>query len=429
MRRHNHAGCRGRSGAVALIFTVGLFAALIAGPAGAQSTPLAPLPITPGQPVQGTEWVNRGSLIPGVSNRIALQSRCYQFEAPVGSTWSVEARVHGLPMSAAGAVIVARSCTDTGEVNASFGSFGGPARLQFKSGGGLYAVRFYLNIDGGSQLPWTLSVTPIADRGRLTALLPGTVVGPAGNASRAATGSPAPTGAFRDCPSCPEMTPILAGSFMMGSPADEEGRSGAEGPHHVVTIGAAFALGTYEVTFDEYDACVAEQGCRAVQDAGWGRGRRPAINVTYQDAQRYVGWLSQKTGQSYFLPSEAEWEYAARAGGDTAWSTGAAIISDDANILNQFGKTTPAGGFAANAFGLFDMHGNVAEWTQDCIDTGYVGAPNDGSVAAGGDCNAQAVVRGGSHASLPEEVRSAARRGVARGGASNQIGFRVARAL
>lgn len=235
---------------------------------------------------------------------------------------------------------------------------------------------------------------------------------------------------FADCETtCPSMVVVPAGTFMMGSPASEAGREASEGPRHVVTIQQPFAIGRYEVTFEEYDACVAARGCDRKEDAGWGRGRRPVINLTYRDAQRYIAWLSRTTGQRYFIPSEAEWEYAARAGTSTPWNTGTAVIGDDANILNQFGKTVVVGGYAPNAFGLYDTIGNVAEWTQDCIDTGYVGAPADGSAATSGNCDAQAVTRGGHFGSPPTATRSAHRKPTNRTQASTDAGLRVARAL
>jgi formylglycine-generating enzyme required for sulfatase activity len=234
---------------------------------------------------------------------------------------------------------------------------------------------------------------------------------------------------FQDCPDCPSMVVVPAGSFMMGSPANEAGRQGSEGPRHAVSFHQAFAVGRYEITFEEYDACVAGSACPPVPDNGWGRGRRPAINLTLGHAQAYVALLSRTTGQRYVVPSEAEWEYVARAGTSTPWNTGTAVISDDANILNQFNRTVVVGGYAPNGFGLYDVIGNVLEWTQDCIDTGYVGVPTDGSAATSGDCDAQAVTRGGDFASAPAAVRSAHRQPTLRAQPSPNTGLRVARAL
>ena len=182
------------------------------------------------------------------------------------------------------------------------------------------------------------------------------------------------------------MVVIPAGSFLMGSPEGEEGRLDREGPQHPVTIGAPFALGKYEVTFDEWDACVAAGGCEhRPDDQGWGRGTRPVINVSWEDAHQYVAWLSGETGETYRLPSEAEWEYAARAGTTTRyfWGDGEDPACGSANIYDQVGKaaddyggasfgcddgfaeTAPAGSFRANAFGLHDVSGNVWEWVED----------------------------------------------------------------
>lgn len=216
---------------------------------------------------------------------------------------------------------------------------------------------------------------------------------------------------------------------MMGSTAAENGRAGDEGPYHMVTIGNRFAIGTFEVTFDEYLACVDDRGCPArPADQGWGMGRRPVINVTFAEAAQYAEWLSEKTGQRYFLPSEAEWEYAARAGSSTPWNTGNAIISDDANIINVIGRTVPVGGFPANAFGLHDMHGNVIEWVRDCHDVGYFGVPTDGGAMVSPMCEKR-VMRGGHFQSTPAEARSAARLPGPPQARGFGTGFRVARAL
>ncbi len=234
----------------------------------------------------------------------------------------------------------------------------------------------------------------------------------------------------RDCANfCPEMVVLPAGSFMMGSASTEAGRLANEGPRHAVTFMQPFAMGRREITFAEYDACTIDGGCPgSISDNGWGRGRRPVVNVSWSGAQAYAEWLSKKTGEKYFLPSEAEWEYAARANTLTAWHTGDLIISDDANILNQFQQSVPVGSFPANAFGLQDMHGNVSEWTQDCEDIGYFGVPTDGSVAVSLKCDSR-MVRGGSYESAEADTRSARRVAADHETAAPTIGFRVARAL
>ena len=233
---------------------------------------------------------------------------------------------------------------------------------------------------------------------------------------------------FRDCAGCPEMVVLPAGTFMMGTPASEEGRDVHEGPRHVVTISGPFAIGRYEITFDEWNMCVADGSCHKAVDSGWGQGRRPATMISWIAAREFIDWLAWKTGKPYFFPSEAEWEYAARAGSDTPWNTGNAIISDDANILNQFAKTVPVGGYPANAWGLHDIHGNAAEWVQDCFDTGYFGTPTDGSPAETANC-AKRVQRGGSFAGLPAQVRSGIRLVSPPLTGYTGVGIRVARAI
>ena len=216
---------------------------------------------------------------------------------------------------------------------------------------------------------------------------------------------------FRDCDGCPEMVVVPAGTFRMGSPATEEGRWDGEGPQHRVRV-SSFALGATEVTFDEWAACVRGGGCGGgyrPDDEGWGQGARPVINVNWEDARAYVRWLSRETGESYRLPSEAEWEYAARAGTTTPFHTGATLSTDQANYGRNRGQTTPVGTFAPNAFGLYDVHGNVWEWVEDCWHNSYRGAPNDGVAwTVGGDCGRR-VLRGGSCHFIPRYLRSAAR--------------------
>ena len=246
---------------------------------------------------------------------------------------------------------------------------------------------------------------------------------------------------FRDCPECPEMVVVPAGSFQMGSSSHEEGRFDNEGPVHQVTVGSPFAVGVYEVTFAEWDTCVSSGGCGSYRpiDNGWGRGRRPVIHVSWEDAQLYVQWLSGQTGHRYRLLSESEWEYAARAGTTTPFHTGATISTGQANYDGNYvygsgrkgvrrGKTVPVGSFPANGFGLHDVHGNVWEWVQDCGNDSYRGAPRDGNAWESGDCSRR-VLRGGGWIDEPGVLRSANRvRNIAgiRGGNGS---FRVARTL
>ncbi|MEO5376100.1 MAG: SUMF1/EgtB/PvdO family nonheme iron enzyme [Alphaproteobacteria bacterium] len=235
----------------------------------------------------------------------------------------------------------------------------------------------------------------------------------------------------------PEMVAIPAGRFMMGSPEDEKGRFASEGPRHEVTIGYRFALGRYAVTFEEYDRFVAATGGREPSDHGWGRGRRPVIDVSWEDAQAYARWLSVETGQSYRLPSEAEWEYACRAGTTTPFHTGETISTSQANFDGNFTyvtgakgeyrrQTMPVGSFPPNAFGLYDMHGNVWEWVEDVWHENYTGAPVDGSARTTNGSNFR-VNRGGSWNYYPRSLRSAYRDGSSADLRSNLLGFRLAR--
>ncbi|MCY4384581.1 MAG: SUMF1/EgtB/PvdO family nonheme iron enzyme [Nitrospinae bacterium] len=247
--------------------------------------------------------------------------------------------------------------------------------------------------------------------------------------------------AFRDCPECPKMVVAPAGSFMMGSPSGEKDRSDDEGPRHRVTISNPFAVGKYEVTFAEWDACVADGGCggHRPSDEGWGRGNRPVTKVSWEDAKAYVKWLSQKTGKRYRLLSEAEWEYAARAGTKTPFHFGSTISTSQANYDGDHtygrgskgvdrGKTVPVGSFPANVFGLHDVHGNVWEWVEDCWNDNYSGSPSDGSAWTSGNCGRR-VLRGGSWFNAPGLLRSANRLRYGTGNRFNGNGFRVARTL
>ena len=243
-----------------------------------------------------------------------------------------------------------------------------------------------------------------------------------------------------DCANCPEMVPIPAGEFTMGSPSSELYR-GPEAQHRV-TIGKPFAISKYEITFAQWDACVADGGCggHMPDDQGWGRGNLPVVGVTWDDAKSYAAWLSRKTGKSYRLPSEAEWEYSARAGTTTPFSFGATITTEQANYDGSTGygngpagvnrqKTVPVGSFPPNAFGLHDMHGNVWEWTQDCWSDEYAAdAPANGGPYERANCGGR-VLRGGSWEDYPGDVRAAARVASNAEEQSWSDGFRVVRSM
>ncbi len=221
---------------------------------------------------------------------------------------------------------------------------------------------------------------------------------------------------------------IPAGTFTMGSPASEEGRFPNEGPQRQVTVRATLAVGRFELTFSEWDACVAAGGCsHRPDDQGWGRGNRPVINVNWDDAQAYVRWLSRRTGRTYRLLTEAEWEYAARAGTVTAYSFGATISPSQVNFGGNPGRTQPVGSHAANRFGLHDMHGNVWEWVQDCYVASYPPGSGDASVAVTtGGCSVR-VLRGGSWGSSPQVLRAANRFRYTAGFRNFIYGFRLVR--
>ena len=284
---------------------------------------------------------------------------------------------------------------------------------------------------------------------------------------------------FRDCPSCPEMVIVPAGTFIMGSAESERGRLRAvydeegtaitwtsidevelpveegqrlvvvEGPQRYVTIESPFAVGVYEVTFDEWDACARAGGCGGVipDNEGWGRGRRPVVNVNWDEAQAYVRWLSQETGHEYRLLSEAEWEYVGRAGTETAryWgetpsdqcrfangadSVGLASYTEWRTVpcSDGYAETAPVGSYEPNAFGLHDVLGNVWEWTQDCWNERYAGGPLDGSAWESGDCSTRGT-RGGGWGNAPEQLRSAGRSRTPVGDRYSALGLRVARSI
>lgn len=272
---------------------------------------------------------------------------------------------------------------------------------------------------------------------------------------------------FSDCPLCPEMVVVARGTFFMGSPNTEKGREADEGPRHNVVIGEDFALGRYEVTVGQFAEFVADSGYKPTGGCsyfkgGWKRDdtrdwRNPGFRqsdkspvgcISMEDAQVYVRWLSRKTGQAYYMPSEAEWEYAARAGTTTpaTWGASPSGACDYANVYDRtgrrenrfdwayhqcddgFGQTSPVGSFPANAFGLHDMLGNVWEWVADCWNENYAGAPADGKSWHAGDCSRR-VLRGGSWNIRPGFIRAANRVGVAEAYRSSSVGFRVAREI
>ncbi|WP_256091543.1 formylglycine-generating enzyme family protein [Candidatus Thiosymbion oneisti] len=258
----------------------------------------------------------------------------------------------------------------------------------------------------------------------------------------------APFSRFRDSLASggqgPEMVVVPTGEFLMGSPPDEPELAGYEGPQHLVRIPRPFALGVTEVTFADYDRFARATGRGLPNDAGWGRGKRPVINVSWDDAGAYAEWLSRETGAVYRLPTEAEWEYAARAGTRTPFWTGDCIHTDQANYdgnydYNDCGaktgiyrqRTVPAGSLPANPWRLHEIAGNVWEWTQDCWHGSYRGAPSDGSAWGqenGDDCTG-GVVRGGGWGSRPWDLRSADRFRGTSDGAGGDLGFRLAREL
>jgi len=230
-----------------------------------------------------------------------------------------------------------------------------------------------------------------------------------------------PMAPFTDCDTCPAMIPLPAGTFQMGSPETEAGRTGNEDPLHEVTL-PAFAIGQTEITFDEWDACLAGGGCNGFEpsDRGYGKGRQPVIGVSWADANAYVRWLSSKTGRTYRLPTEAEWEYAARAGTTTAYWWGDYF---DAAIAPSRGPV-PVDTLAENPFGLKGMLGNAREWVEDCYINNYTTAPVDGTAQRDGDC-ARRVLRGGAWGRDPDDHRAANRARIDRNVRDRVFGFRV----
>ena len=233
---------------------------------------------------------------------------------------------------------------------------------------------------------------------------------------------------FRDCPDCEELVVVPSGDFVMGSNDNP-----AEAPPHHVVIAQPFAVGRREVTFAEWDLCVAANACKySPSDHGWGRGERPVIDVSWDDLKDFIAWLSQRSGHSYRLPTEAEWEYAARAGSASAFWWGREAGIGHAKCEDCGGdpvrQTVPTGSFRPNPFGLYDTTGNAAEWVQDCWNATYRNAPGDGSAWTSGDCSLR-VLRGGSFANKATAGRSAARFRYDQDIRYYANGFRVARDL
>ncbi len=231
----------------------------------------------------------------------------------------------------------------------------------------------------------------------------------------------------------PEMVVIRFGAFEMGSSKNDPDAYHNEFPQHKVVFRKPFAIGKYEVTFDEYDLFAKATGRRRPGDLGWGRGTRPVIDVSWDDAMAYARWLSKQTGARYRLPSESEWEYIARARTTSNYWMGDDIGRNQANCKGCGSKwdsrqTAPVGSFNANKFGLYDTAGNVWEWVQDCWHDGYYGVPADGSARKEPKC-AQRVIRGGSWTNFPRYTRSAHRSWYFQDYRNYYIGFRLARDL
>ncbi len=253
---------------------------------------------------------------------------------------------------------------------------------------------------------------------------------------------------FRDCSEvCPEMVVIPPGDFLLGSapeePERENWKEGSESPQVRVVLAHSLAVGKFAVTLAEWDACISSGGCGGYKpdDQGWGRGRRPVINVDWQQAQSYVEWLTQKTGRTYRLLSETEREYATRAGSITPFWWGTSIAPQQANYNGSSEpyegggekgeyqrKTMVADSYKANPWGLYQVHGNVWEWTADCWNNSHEGNPLDGAARTTGECERR-VVRGGAWYDSPRDLRSAFRTGFTTGTSNDMVGFRVARGL
>ena len=313
---------------------------------------------------------------------------------------------------------------------------GGFAWLDYKAAMALWQEGYVMTV--GAAQAAAPQPTVVAAPQRPLAVAPPVVAPPRAATATDSLHNRAPGSAFRDCENCPEMVAIPAGDFMMGSNMLESNRLSGEGPQFRVVFPRNFAVGKFEVTFEEWDACVRERGCtHNPADEGWGRGRRPVVNVSWADAKQYTQWLSAKTGRNYRLLTESEWEYAARSGTSTPFSTGATITPAQANYNATYtyaggvsgvprNQTVPVGEFPANSYGLHDMHGNVYEWTEDCNTPNYQEVAGDGLAANRGDCSMR-IMRGGAWVTMPRDLRSAARGRLGSALRYNYIGLRVAR--
>ena len=240
---------------------------------------------------------------------------------------------------------------------------------------------------------------------------------------------------FRDCPVCPEMVKIPSGTFLMGSSPEESGRGEDEGPQHRVAIFGRLAVSRFEITFGDWEACVDAGGCDYEPgDVGWGRGANPVIHVSWDDALTYLTWLSTVAGTPYRLPTEAEWEYFARAGTETAWHTGANLKKEHANFDTRTAsdrsalvsvKAVQVGQYPPNAFGLHDIHGNVSEWVQDCYSDRAYSEHSDYPQAAPEVVGCRRIARGGTSHYSAAYARSANRSAFDQGLRSLDVGFRV----
>lgn len=236
---------------------------------------------------------------------------------------------------------------------------------------------------------------------------------------------------FKDCAECPELVLVPAGQFSMG---DLNGRGRAnEQPVHNVKIITDFAVGKFEVTYENWRACIRDDGCEFLpSDYGWGRGRVSIVGISWNDTRSYLDWITRKTGKKYRLLSESEWEYVARAGSNSEFHWGDEIGYDNANCENcgkrWWDRVAPVGSFSPNHWGLFDVHGNAAEWVEDCWNDSYDGAPLDGSAWLSGNCNMR-VLRGGAWRTSVKSVRLSSRNPAKSEERSSTYGFRVARDL